>query len=482
MKVRSLKTNFILNSIRVFSGALIGIATMPYVNNVLGPINVGKVEFINTIINYFILFSALGIPMYGVREIAKVRENTIERSKLTLELLSILIVTTAISYLLIFGVLINLSLFADYKSLIILMSAMVLFSNVGAEWYFIGAENQWYITMRFLLIRVATLILLFILVRDADDYLWYALIIVLNVCGSNIFNFIYITKSIKKIPFRLLNFRKHLKPIFTIFAGTIAINLYLQLDILLIGVISGDRYVGYYSVANKLIRFVITFITVIGAVLLPRMSRLFNNDIEQYNIYLKKGLDIILILSLFFSILFFFHAEWIINVMAGPEFSESILTMKILSPLCVVVGLAYFVGFLILYTQNQEKIYTKAVVISAIFSVSVNYFAITKFQQNGAAVTALFSELIGISIMSILYMKQIKKHLFVDANELKILMAACIIFTLNFFMSNFIFTDKTSINSIIIITSSLSVYIIFLYLVNEEIIKSTLDNYKRIFK
>ena len=122
MKIRSVKTNYVLNLIRAFSYALITIVTMPYVNKILGPENIGKVEYVNTIINYFILFSALGIPLYGIREIAKVRAIKKERDKTTVELLIILLITSVISYMVLFGVVYQLDFFKSYKDLLFLMS------------------------------------------------------------------------------------------------------------------------------------------------------------------------------------------------------------------------------------------------------------------------------------------------------------------------------------------------------------------------
>lgn len=428
MKIRSVKTNYILNVFRVVSSAIIGIITMPYINRVLGAVSLGKVEYVNTIINYFLLFSGLGIPMYGIREIAKVRDNVKQRSETVIELLIILSLTSAISYLLLFGILFQLDYLINYKDLILLMSSMILLTNIGAEWYFQGMENQLFITVRYIIVRIIALGLLFYLVKNSTDYLYYALVIVLTICGSNIFNIFYLFKTIefRKIKFSELDFKRHLKPIMTIFVAAISVNIYLQLDVFLIGSIAGDKYVGYYSVSNKLIRFVITFITVIGAVLLPRLTSMYQNDKEKYFGYLKKAFNFILIISLPFSILFFVFSKNIIRLIGGREFEPSIITMQILSPLCTIVGIAYFMGYLVLYPQNKEKIYTQAVMFSALFSILINYFSIKAFYQNGAAVIAVFSELLAILIMFYLAKNDLKRLNILNMNLFKIFMATVI--------------------------------------------------------
>ena len=165
----SIKTNFILNFLRVFSAAIVGMLTMPYINRVLGAEYLGKVEYVNTIINYFVLFSALGIPMYGIREVSKVRDDKEKLFKLVSELYTIPFLTTIISYLFIF-VLVNLSAFSDYRDLIIIMSSMVFLSNIGAEWYFQGIENQKFITIRYIIVRFIIFFLVFLWIKKSGRF------------------------------------------------------------------------------------------------------------------------------------------------------------------------------------------------------------------------------------------------------------------------------------------------------------------------
>lgn len=433
---RSIKVNYLLNFLRVFSAALVGIYTLPYLTRILGPAYMGKVEYINSIINYFILFSSLGIPMYGIREISKQRNNTRELYKTVAELYAILSVTTIIAYIILFGVLLQINALQNYHSLILIMSGMVILNNIGAEWFFQGMENQLYITVRYVVVRVLVFALIYVLIKQPRDYLIYAALLVLLNYGANILNFAYLSRKIysQKLSFSSLEFKKHLKPILTIFIATVSVNIYLQLDNFLIGSISGDQYVGYYAIANKLIRFVISFITIIGAVLLPRLSFLFVNDKEQYYQYLQKCFNILVLLSIPASIFFFVFANTLVHIMAGEEFESSIVTMRILSPLCIIVSMAYFMGFLILYPQNREKIYTYATVISAVFSIMINYFAIQKFQQNGAAVIAILSEFFAVVFM-FQYAKRNKLvfDLFTK-NTLKIIIANSVLLLLGIYI------------------------------------------------
>lgn len=404
---RSVKINYILNLTRVLSGALIGIVTMPYINKALGPETLGRVEYINTLITYFLMFSALGIPMYGIREISKVRNQPKLLARTTIELLSILMLTTIISYLVLFGVIYQLNYFSNYRDLILVMSIMIFLTNIGAEWFFQGLESQLYITVRYLLVRIISLLVILLYIKEPSDYLLYGLCLVITACGANLFNIYYLYKRTLKVEFdwSKINIKKHLKPILLIFLGTISVNIYLQLDYFLLGSLVGDKYVGYYAVSNKLIRFVIGFITIIGSVMLPKLSVLYTSDRFLYKEYLRKSLALMLMVSIPFSVYFFAFADPLIFFFAGSDYKNAVLTMKILSPLCIIVSLAYFMGFLVLYPMGKEKVYTWAVMTSAVFSILINFYAINSFQQNGAAVVAVLSELMAIVFMYVMITK-----------------------------------------------------------------------------
>lgn len=406
-KSKSIKVNYLLNLTRVLSGALIAIITMPYINKSLGPEVLGKVEYVNVLINYFVLFSALGIPMYGIREISKVRDQPVLLARTTLELLGILLATTVVSYIVLFGIVYNLDYFSSYRDLILLMSIMIFLTNIGAEWFFQGLEEQLYITVRYVAVRLVSVFLILFYISSPNDYLLYALCLVITACGANLLNIYYLYRKSVRVEFDLkkLNFKRHLKPVLTIFLATVSVNIYLQLDYFLLGSLVGDTYVGYYAVANKLIRFVIGFITVIGSVMLPRLSLLYDTDRVLYQRYLEKSFSFLILLSIPCSLYFFAFAEPLIMNFGGGEYTPSILTMKILSPLCIIVSLAYFMGFLILYPMGKEKIYTWAVVFSALFSLVVNFFAIKEYKQDGAAVIAVLSELFAIIYMYVIIRK-----------------------------------------------------------------------------
>ena len=469
MQIKTVKLNFLLNLIRMFLGTAFIIITTPYITRVLGPENLGKVEYVNSIITYFMLFTVLGIPNYGIREVAKYRDNEKALSKVVIELLIIILTTTIIGYLiLIYFLYINKS-FLEIKDIILVMSINILCNNIGVEWFYQGIENQLYITKRFIIVRILTLIAMFLFIKSKENYLIYAFILVMMQSGSNILNFINLRKYInfRDIKFSNLEIWKHIKPILVIFSATVATAIYLQLDSIMIGNVNKEA-VGIYIVPNKLIRMMLVVITALGSVLLPRITNcLKNKDYNNYNIYINNSLNYILFVSIPFVVSTFLLADDIIYIMAGSQFKDSVLTMRILSPRLFTIGIAYFIGFQLLYPLGLEKYYTYSVIIAAIVNFIFNYLMIPKYLQNGAALGTVIAETVGPLITLYFSRKYLKRIDFFSKKRLKYFVATFIMSIFIVYVKKFEFSPVETIIYSFILGGI--VYIGVLLLLKEEI-------------
>lgn len=470
MEIKSVKLNFVLNAVRIFLGTFFILITTPYVTRVLGAENLGKVDYVTSIIQYFILFTALGVPNYGIREIARIRDSEYERTKAVLELGIILVVTTIFGYIILFFLLNKISNFKQIKTLILIMSTWILFNNIGFEWFYQGIENQIYITVRFIMIRLVVIVLMFLFVKSSNDYCIYGVIVVLMSSGSNILNLINIRKylSFKDIKLKDLNIFRHLKPILIIFAASLSISIYLQLDVVMLGNIN-DKIVAYYTVPNKLIRLVMILITALGTVLVPRISNCIKNkDVENYKKYINLSLKYILMISIPSLVGIFLLADNIIYIMAGEKFLQSILTMRILVFILFIVGLAYFLGFQILYPHGLEKYYTYSVTIAAIINFIFNYIMIPKYYQNGAAIGTIIAELTGVIMMLYFTKNYLKDIEFYTLKNLKYFVSAGIMGIVILVIK--LFNLGNLITLLLSIFFGSIIYFIVLFLFREDII------------
>lgn len=467
-----------LNLLRVFSTAFITFFTMPYINRVLGASYVGKVEFVYIILYYFILFSSLGIPLYGIREVSRCREDEKKLYNLVMELMIILFITTIISYLILFGIIIHIPFFESYKKLIYIMSGMILLNNISAEWYFQGIENQKFITVRNVIVKLIVFGLFFLLIKQESDYELYAFLVVMLWFGANIIGFLFISKKLYYHQFSLknINLTRHYKPILAIFVTTVSLSVYLELPKFFIGSIAGDQYVGYYLTANSLVRSVVILISVVGSVMLPRLSYLFINDKIKYEVYLKKTVGLMMLIAIPCTVYFFIFSDNIILLMGGESFMDASLTMKILSPLCILVSFAYFFGVLILYPQGKEKIYTKATVISALISIISFIFVIRHYQHNGAAAVVILSEFFAVIYMGYFIKKYKITEDYFEKDFIKVIIINLFLLIVFYFFKIFFIFQ----NFYLWIYSSLAfglVYVILLLIFRE---KNSIEIYRNI--
>lgn len=481
MKINSVKINFILNTTRMLLGMIFVLLTTPYVTRVLGAESLGKVEYINSVITYFLLFTALGVPNYGLREVARYREDKNKLSKVVFELGIILFITTTIGYIILLLLLYNTKLL-ELKNLVFIISINLIFTNIGFEWFYQGIENQIYITIRYIIVRFICLILLFFLVKNSNDYLKYGFILVLINSGSNILNFINLRKyiSFKEIEFKELEILKHIKPILIIFSASVAVSVYLQLDIVMIGNIDKSA-VALYNVPNKIIRLILTTVTALGVVMLPRISNSYQkNDIENYKKYLNYSLNYILMISLPALCGTVLLSKNIILIMAGEKFLSSIKTMNILVIIIFIVGMAYFLGYQLLYPRGLERYYTYSVITAAIVNFIFNYIMIPKYLQNGAAMGTVIAESIGV-IMMLYFSRNILKEIeFFAVKRLKYFIATIVMGISVYIITLQNFSNILTITYSIIV--GVIVYFFILFIMKEEYTQEGVHLLKKKFK
>ena len=189
MKEKSVKLNFIMNMVLTMSNFIFPLITFPYVSRIPLPIGTGKVAFATSIVTYFSMFAQLGIPTYGIRVCAQVRDDKEKLSRTVQELLCISIWTTAAAYLLFFIGLWAVPRMRTDKSLFLIVSTMIFFNSIGMEWLYKGLEEYSYITIRSIIVKIISVGAMFLLVKSKEDYVIYGGISIFASSASNVLNF-----------------------------------------------------------------------------------------------------------------------------------------------------------------------------------------------------------------------------------------------------------------------------------------------------
>lgn len=473
--MKSIKENFIINSIKIFFNLIFPIVTFPYISRILGPIGIGKITFATSVINYFLLFTNLGIPLYGIREIARTRENKVNLSKSFSEILFLNLVTTLIG-IISFIIVLKLNLLGNDIRLFQIMSLNIIFTFIGVEWYFQGIEDYGYITKRSVLFKIISIILMLIFIKKENDIVIYVGILVLALVGSNILNFFKARKEVT-ISFKNLNLKKHLKPIFTIFSMNIAISIYTNLDSVMLGYRSSEYSLGIYSAASKMVHLVLGLLTSLGAVLLPRISNyIVNNHEKELKEILESTLTFLLALSIPCMIGIVLTAEEIIKIFSGNEFMEAVKTMKILSPIIFFIAFSNFLGIQILYPRGEEKKVLYSVIVGAIINFSLNWLLIPKYAQNGAAVATVIAEGFVLLIQIFLGYRYFKFKIFTFEN-LKVILVSIFMGIGLIVMKNYYIEKNIIVSLLLKIIVGILIYILSLVLLKEKFIMGYMNKF-----
>ena len=206
---KSLKINFIMNAILTMSSFIFPLITFPYVSRILLPEGTGKVTFATSVITYFAMIAQLGIPTYGIRACAKVRDNKEELSKTVHEIFLINLIMTIVAYVLVGISIIAVPRFYQDKTLFLIISLTIIFNTIGMEWLYKALEQYTYITIRSIIFKFVALIAMFALVHQKQDYVIYGGITILAASASNVFNFINVHKFITLKPFKNYDLKRH---------------------------------------------------------------------------------------------------------------------------------------------------------------------------------------------------------------------------------------------------------------------------------
>jgi O-antigen/teichoic acid export membrane protein len=402
---KSLKVNYIFNLINTGVGLLFPIVTFPYVTRVVMADGLGRIQFLSSIINYLSLLSAIGIPLYAVREIARLRDNIRERNIVTIEILSLHLLLTLAGYAIVFLLAFTINKIYSDIWLFLLLSTHIALNAIGIEWFYKGVEDFGYITFRSLIVRLACLVSLFLFVKSKDDLYIYAGITVFSEIGNYIFNFIHLRKyiSFRDIPWRELNLKKHFRPSLRIFVLNLITSIYVNLDSVMLGFLSTTVAVGFYSSVTRLTKALLGIVTTLGTVLLPRLSNYISNgEIESFNTVAGKSSRFVITMAMPIVLCMIFSAPQLISVMCGSEFLPAIPTIQIISPIILFIGLSNLVGLQVLYSQGKEKFVIISTSCGAVTNFILNLILIPHFAQNGAALATVIAEFVVVATMMII--------------------------------------------------------------------------------
>lgn len=480
MKKKSLGLNALLNGLRSILNLIFPLITFPYVSHVLSVDGLGKYNFSSTYIGYFTLIAGLGISTYAIREGAKYRDDYIKISKFASQIFTINIVSTIIAYLLLFISLLIFKNLSAYLNCILIFSITIFFTTIGTEWIYTIYEDYAYITVRSIIFKIISIILLFLLVKNPGDYLWYSAITVFSTVGSNLFNFIHAKKlcSIKIV--KKVNWKEHLKPILIIFASAVAVNIYAFSDVTILGLIKGDYAVGIYSVATKIQTVSQGVLTAILTVTIPRLSMLFGQKrFIEYNQILTKVFNTLVVLVLPVAIGIIMLSKEIVIIIAGSKYLPSVMALRIISWAIIFSIFGWLISDCVLLPAKRENKLLIGTVVCSCFNIILNFILIPIISYDGASLSTVLTELLSL-IIDYYWGKDIMCKVTLNKNNQKVLLTTVIgcLFIVVYCILIQSLSLKIWLDICLSVTGSVVGYFIILFILKNPIIIEYLSDFK----
>jgi O-antigen/teichoic acid export membrane protein len=297
--------------------------------------------------------------------------------------------------------------FQSDRTLFLVVGISILLDPLGVNWLYQGLEQYGYIAKRSIFLKFIGVILMFMFIHSPDDYVFYGVTSILASAGSNVLNFINLRKYISLKPVGNYDIKQHLKPILILFAQVVAVNIYTNLDNVMLGFMKTDVDVGLYAAAVKVKTILTSLVTSLGAVLLPRLSYyIMEGKKEEFQGLIKKAYNFVIVIAFPLMLFTIFYAKDCLIFLSGNEFIGATLAMQIIAPTILLIGLSNLLGIQVLTPLNKEKQLVYSVVAGALVDLILNIIFIPKMGAAGASLGTLVAEFVVLTVQ-ILYLKDL---------------------------------------------------------------------------
>lgn len=394
MKMRSLKKNALLNTLRSLIAVIFPLITYPYAARVIGVDNIGRINYVSSYIEYFTLLAVFGMTSYAVRECAACRDDRARIDELASVYFSFNLLMTIISLTLMGGLVLVYGKLHSYAPVFLIQSVSVVFSALGLDWLNVVYEDYGYITIRGIIINCINIVLLFLLVHTPEDYLIYAFLNVSSVVFTGLSNFIYVRRYVTvrpRLPRRLPELMRSLLPFF-INAMTIAV--YVGADTTMLGIMKNDHRVGIYSISVKIYTIIKSVFIAIFSVSLSRLSEYAaRKEYRGFSDIISGLVSVFMLLGFPAMVGLILYASPIVLIIGGPEYAESAASLRLLAVALIFAIFGGIVTSCINVPMGLEKTNTVATVIAAVCNIALNIPLILLWDEKGAAFATIIAEM-----------------------------------------------------------------------------------------
>ena len=385
----------VMNVLVTLSGAVNPLIVLPYVSRVLHPAGTGRVYFASSVISVFMLLAQMGIPVYGIRTCARVRDDRAALSGTASSILGLQVLFSAGSFVLLILATFALHQLRPQRGLLILMGLGVLLNGINTDWLFQGLEEYPFLTGRSVFFKLASAGAILLLTRTPGDYFVYGALTMVPATAASVYNLFFLKKHIDLRITRPSESVRHLRPTLHFFLLTAMTTVYTNLDMLMLGSMRGDVAAGYYGTAVKIKLGLVNLMIAGVSVLMPRISYLAETgETREFRRTIGRAATACLIFSAGATALFVMFAEDSVLLLAGRDFEPAVVPMTVIMFTLIPIGLSQILGMEVLIPLGREKQVLLAAAAGAAVDMARNIFLIPAMGATGAAFSTLTSEVV----------------------------------------------------------------------------------------
>lgn len=388
----SIKKNFAYSFILTASSYVFPLLTYPYVSRILGVNGIGICNFIDSIINYFILFSMMGISTVGMREISQHRDDRKEMSRHFTGLLLLNLISTILAIVVLLVSMYTVKALFPYRDLLYIGVCKLFFNFFLIEWFYAGVEDFKYITNRSIIVRTIYVILIFAFIKDAGDYELYYFLTVSTYILNGIINIFYCRKYIS-LTFEDIHIRQYIAPFLTTGLYMLITNVYTSFNVTWLGFAAGTKEVGYYTTATKLYTIILALFTALTNVIFPRVTYLYAKGLQdEFWEKIHKVVEVVFATSIPIVITLAIYSSNLIHLLAGNGYEGAYIPFRIIAPLVFLVGYEQVLVIQILMATKHDKQIMRNSIYGAFVTILLSLLIVSKLGAIGTAIVWLITE------------------------------------------------------------------------------------------
>lgn len=454
------------------------IITTPYVARVLGAHESGINTYTNGWVTFFYLIGQMGITLYGNREVAYHRDNKHERSRTFwgIELMQLMTITVAlIAYL--SAVLLFSTTFKEYY---LLQTLWIIATGIDVSWYFMGMEDFKKTVVRNTLVKLISIVMIFVFVRSRSDLWKYILLLGAAQVGGNITLWPYLRDSIEWVNPREWHPFRHFYPSLLLFIPTITTQIYLVVNKLMLGRIGQPTALGQFDYSDKIVKLVLAIVTATGTVMLPHVANKFaNGDYQGVRESLYKSFDFVSSISVPMALGLMAISAKFAPWFLGKGYVEAGAIIFFEAPAIIFIAWSNVTGTQYLMPVNRVKEYTMSVTVGAVVNIIANLFLISKFSAEGAAVATVISE-ITVSFAQLWMIRSTIKRRLLFKGIWKYLCSGMIMYIVVLRFNQIM--NMNIVNLVVQVTIGIVIYVICLIILRAPIMSQAKELFQKKYK